>query len=70
MTSPSGPTPSPNPPRLPVVRIQWAQSLYSAHHPGEALAVLQRTLVDTRPDEADRERIQATITDWTRARVN
>lgn len=57
-------------PSLPVVRIQWAQSLYGAHHPSEALAVLQRTLLDTRPDEADRERIQATITDWSRARVN
>ncbi len=56
--------------RLPVVRIQWAQSLYAAHHPGEALAVLQRTLVETRPDEADRERIQATIIDWSRPHVN
>jgi len=56
--------------RLPVVRIQWAQSLYAAHHPGEALAVLQRSLVETRPDEADRERIQAAIRNWSRPRVN
>jgi protein O-mannosyl-transferase len=55
---------------LPVVRIQWAQSLYAAHHPGEALAVLHRTLVETRPDEADRERIQTTITNWSGASVN
>ncbi|HEV8000324.1 MAG TPA: hypothetical protein VGP63_10620 [Planctomycetaceae bacterium] len=51
-------------PELSVVRIQWAQSLYASHHEGEAVAVLKRALVETRPDEADRERMLATISDW------
>jgi hypothetical protein len=51
---------------LPVVRIQWAQSLYAAHHQDQAVAVLKRALVETRPDEADRERMLATISDWNR----
>jgi hypothetical protein len=55
-------------PELPVVRIQWAQSLYTAHHEPEALAALKRALVETRPDEADRERMLATISDWNRIR--
>ena len=53
-------------PDLSVVRIQWAQSLYASHHEGEAVAVLKRALVETRPDEADRERMLATISDWNR----
>ncbi len=53
-------------PELSVVRIQWAQSLYASHHEGEAVAVLKRALVETRPDEADRERMLATISDWNR----
>jgi hypothetical protein len=56
-------------PKLAVVRIQFAQSLYSAHHESEAVAVLRRALKDTRPDEADRERMLATIADWSRTRT-
>ena len=53
---------------LPVVRIQWAESLYAAHHEGEAVDVLKRALRETGPDAADRERMLATITEWDRAR--
>jgi protein O-mannosyl-transferase len=53
-------------PNLPVVRIQWAESLYAAHHEGQAVAALKRALVDTRPDEADRERMLEAIADWNR----
>lgn len=49
---------------LPVVRIQWAFALYNAHQSAEAVAVLERTLIETRPDAADRERIQSTVRDW------
>ncbi|HXY37050.1 MAG TPA: hypothetical protein VEI07_22675 [Planctomycetaceae bacterium] len=53
-------------PRLPVVRLQWAESLYAAHHKDQAVAALRRALVETRPDEADRERMLAAIADWNR----
>jgi hypothetical protein len=53
---------------LPVVRIQWAQSLYAAHQEGQAVAVLKRALWETRPDEADRERMLSTIADWNGSR--
>jgi hypothetical protein len=53
-------------PSLPVVRIQWAQSLYAAHQEGQAVAVLRRALVETRPDQADRERILSSLADWDR----
>jgi hypothetical protein len=55
-------------PELPVVRIQWAESLYAAQHEGQAIAVLKRALDETRPDEADRERILTAIADWERVR--
>jgi hypothetical protein len=55
-------------PELPVVRIQWAESLYAAHYEDQAVAVLRRALVETRPDEADRERMLAAIADWNRKR--
>jgi protein O-mannosyl-transferase len=55
-------------PELPVVRIQWAESLYAARHEGQAIAVLKLALVETRPDEADRARILTAIADWERVR--
>jgi hypothetical protein len=55
-------------PELPVVRIQWAESLYAAHHEDQAVAALRRALVETRPDNADRERMLAAIADWNRKR--
>jgi protein O-mannosyl-transferase len=55
-------------PTLPVVRIQWAQSLYAANHRDQAVAALRRALSETRPDEADRERMHAAIADWTHLR--
>jgi hypothetical protein len=55
-------------PELPVVRIQWAESLYAAHHEDQAVAALRRALVETRPDEADRERMLTAIAEWNRKR--
>jgi hypothetical protein len=55
-------------PDLPVVRIQWAESLYAAHHEDQAVAALRRALVETRPDEADRERMLTAIAEWNRKR--
>jgi hypothetical protein len=55
-------------PDLPVVRIQWAESLYAAHHEDQAVAALRRALVETRPDDADRERMLTAIAEWNRKR--
>jgi hypothetical protein len=51
-------------PELSVVRIQWAESLYAVHHERQAVAVLKRALLETRPDQADRERMLAAIAEW------
>jgi protein O-mannosyl-transferase len=51
-------------PGLSVVRIQWATSLHNDKKKVEALAALERALVETRPDAADRERMLATIAEW------
>jgi len=51
-------------PQLPVVRIQWAEALHEFGRDDEAVAVLQSTLAETRPDEADRRRIERKIGEW------
>ncbi len=51
-------------PQLPVVRIQFADALYGSGEPEEAIAMLEGTLIETRPDEADRKRILRKLTEW------
>jgi hypothetical protein len=55
---------------LAVVRIQWAEALYNSHKNAEAVAVLERALVETNPDAADRKRIREMIADWKRMQVS
>ncbi len=51
-------------PHLPVVQIQWANTLHDEGHNSEARAVLFNTLVTYGPDEADRLRILKKLEDW------
>jgi thioredoxin-like negative regulator of GroEL len=51
-------------PKIPVVRIQWAYALHDAGRKAEAIAMLQTTLVETNPDEADRKRILRRLDEW------
>lgn len=53
-------------PGLTVVRFQWATALHHQRRDPEAVAVLERALVETNPDDADRHRILAAISEWTR----
>jgi hypothetical protein len=57
-------------PGLAVVRIQWAEALHNSHNSAEAVAVLERALVETNPDAADRKRIREMIADWKRMQVS
>jgi len=51
-------------PGLAVVRLQWATSLHNSQNNAAAVAVLEQALVETHPDQADRQRIEAAIADW------
>lgn len=51
-------------PQLPVVRIQLADALHDAGRAGEAVSLLEGTLAETRPDEADRRRIERKLGEW------
>ena len=53
-----------------MVRIQWATALHNSHKDAEARAVLERALLETNPDAADRKRIHDMIADWKRTLVN
>ncbi|MGE3316291.1 MAG: hypothetical protein AB7O26_14335 [Planctomycetaceae bacterium] len=53
-------------PQIPVVRIQWAYALHDAGREAEAIAMLEETLVKTKPDEADRKRILRKLDEWGR----
>ena len=57
-------------PGLAVVRIQWATALHNSRKNAEAVAVLERALVETSPDAADRKRIRDMLADWKRMQVN
>jgi protein O-mannosyl-transferase len=54
-------------PGLTVVRFQWATALHHQRRDSEAVAVLERALLETNPDDADRSRIHAAIAEWKRA---
>ncbi len=51
-------------PGLTVVRFQWATALHNSRKTSQAVAALERALVDTHPDDADRERIRGAIDKW------
>lgn len=53
-------------PQLPVVQIQYANTLHSVGRDREAVSVLQQALANCQPDEADRKRMLAKIADWQR----
>jgi hypothetical protein len=52
--------------QLPVVRIQWANTLRAEDRTEEACAVLRAALTETEPDRFDRERIEQKLRDWSR----
>ncbi len=53
-------------PSLPVVRIQSALTAHGSGQVREAVRQLRVALLETQPDELDRQRIDAFIEDWTK----
>ena len=51
-------------PQLAVVQIQRAHTLHSLGEIDEAIAVLERALIECSPDESDRKRIEETLASW------
>ena len=51
-------------PEIPVVRIQMANALHNDGENAAAVALLEKTLEEYRPDEPDRKRIVAKIERW------
>lgn len=51
-------------PQLPVVQIQWADSLHRNGHERAAVAALRLTLSKYEPDDADRKRIWDRLDEW------
>jgi protein O-mannosyl-transferase len=53
-------------PDMPLLRIQYAVTLYDQGRVAEALDVMNRALKECRPDELDLERMQQFAVDWER----
>jgi predicted Zn-dependent protease len=53
-------------PDMPLLRIQYAVTLYDQGRVAEALDVMNRALKECRPDELDFERMQQFAVDWQR----
>lgn len=53
-------------PDMPLLRIQYAVTLYDQGRLAEALDVMNRALKECRPDELDLERMQQFVVDWER----
>jgi predicted Zn-dependent protease len=53
-------------PDMPLLRIQYAVTLYDQGRVTEALDVMNRALKECRPDELDLERMQQFAVDWER----
>jgi hypothetical protein len=51
-------------PQLPVVQIQYANTLHQVGRDGEAVCVLECALESTQLDSADRNRILQKLDDW------
>lgn len=51
-------------PQIPVVRIQYALTLYDSGRTAEAVEVIQLALQECRPDELDRNRMTAFVSQW------
>lgn len=51
-------------PQMPLVRIQWAFALHEAGRESEAIAMLEGTLVESNPDDADRKRVLRKLDEW------
>ena len=52
-------------PHLPVVRMQLALTHYDSGQTPMAIYILQRALLECRPDTADRERMEKAVHNWT-----
>lgn len=53
-------------PDMPILRIQYALTVYSSGRVDEALRLMKSALKECQPDEQDRERMRGFVSDWTR----